>query len=574
VFTRVLPPLDHTQVQGSLSSVGVSDVQRLPGHGAPAFSFGGHHIARDSMPTINPRNGIVYGPAARVPFANEAEAASAALRGLGYVSAANVTPGVGAYNIDLGAALDAVLANGRRARQFPTTTSANSATTTTTMGRATTAAAATEGHKNSSATFLHDSQRFTPLAVQQGRVAPAMSFAVTGRDDSSKVFPGGESFMPKGAFTPDTPGHFYKPFPAPLANTTPGAVSPGAFSLGGHGIDRSSTGHLAHYTDAFPDARFSILDSIAGEQPKASPYASVPVYSMPKATRTQSAVGGMRTNAHAVQGDASGSAARLENEAIYSDYRGGSKQAALLQTRERAAAAAQRAADEAEGLRKAAPPLPRFATARDRFGGNGNGAQDLTSSSSSSLLSLSPSSPPSPSSTVHGGRNVSMQSPASPSIPTPLPPPGSGYFGAEVPDRLWPRDSPGPAAHDPLQALEALELGGVPTRQRGVKLTLAKRFPAQTRLDGSIIEHPYEKMHTDEVESKKEAKRRRNQQKVMAASAAANGSAHGSTNKNKSSMTTVKSSTNSSTGGGANTKLGSANFQARQHQKIQAAARG
>ena len=563
----------------------MSTAQRLPGHGAPAFSFGGNQIARNSMPVINARHGIVYGPAARVPYASEAEAASAALRGLGYVSSANATPGVGAYNIDLGAALDAVLANGRRARQFPNSSTSATSTSAAAMGRATTAAAAGAAENGSGAPFLHDSQRFTPLAVQQGRVAPAMSFAVTGRTDFSKLFPGGESFMPKGAFTPNTPGHFYKPFPAPLANSAPGAISPGAFSFGGNGVDRSSSSHVANNTDAFPDARFSILDSIAGEQPKASPYASVPVYSMPKATRTDSAVGGLRTNAHAVQGDNSGSAARLENEAIYADYRGGSKQAALLQTRERAAAAAKRAADEAEGLRKAAPPLPRFATARDRFGGESHGdkAQDPNSSSS---VTLSSPLPPSPSSTLQGGGGHEMtmkhtsRSPASPSS-APSPTPGSGYFGAEVPDRLWPRESPGPAAHDPLGALEALELGGVPSRQRGVKLTLAKRFAPQTRLDGSIVEHPYEKMHADEVESKNEAKRRRNQQKVMAASAAANGSTNGSathnkTNKNTKNSTTMKASTtkgSTSGAGGANTKVGSANFQARQQQKSQAVAR-
>jgi hypothetical protein len=440
-----------------------------------------------------------------LPFASAAAAAAAARRGLGCVSAAHATPGVGAYAVNLGAALDAVLAANRQARQFPANAS-KAAGTAGAAGDTAGAAAASSAAVAFSGAAVHDSLRSAPLAVQQGRAAPAFSFATSGRADASKVFPGGELFLPLCARSPDTPGHFYQPFPAPPFNTRGAAASPGAFTLGGGGVPRGS--HVTQAcTDSFPDARLGILDAVAGLQPNASPFASVAVHAVPKASRTAAAVGGLRTTWHAVRGDSSGGAARLDTEAVYADYRGGWQHAATAGANQRAAAATQRAADVAAGLRGASPPLPRFASARVRYGG------------------------PTP---REGSPPNCAPVPSAPSAPS------AGYLGAEVPDRLWARESPGPAAHHPAAAFEALQLGGHPERQRGVKLALAKRFAPQVRLDGTVVDHPLEQMHALALASRREQQRHRDQP-PRAATTTANAA-----------------------------KVGSATFQARQQQTARA----
>ena len=71
-----------------------------------------------------------------------------------------------------------------------------------------------------------------------------------------------------GKYSPDTPGHFFRAFPAPVFGSGAGGpLRPGpdagapAYSLGGAGVDRLAPEHRPA-TDAFPDERSRLLDSV------------------------------------------------------------------------------------------------------------------------------------------------------------------------------------------------------------------------------------------------------------------------------------------------------------------------
>jgi hypothetical protein len=66
-------------------------------------------------------------------------------------------------------------------------------------------------------------------------------------------------------------------------------------------------------------------------------------------------------------------------------------------------------------------------------------------------------------------------------------------------DRNIAGDSPGPDYYNTLASMHALELGGVPDRQKGVKLTQAKRFAPYKREDGTVVEHPFDAIQTQKL---------------------------------------------------------------------------
>lgn len=68
-----------------------------------------------------------------------------------------------------------------------------------------------------------------------------------------------------------------------------------------------------------------------------------------------------------------------------------------------------------------------------------------------------------------------------------------------VSDRNIAGDSPGPDYYSTVASMHALDRGGVPGRQKGVRLTQAKRFAAYKREDGTIVEHPFDAIQTQKL---------------------------------------------------------------------------
>jgi hypothetical protein len=572
-------PGAYDTAAGALSSVGtgLKQVVGMPGYGAAAHSFGGKgNVPRDSNPVLDTKKGLVYSRAAQQPM-GEQEARQAALRGLGFVSRAAVGPGPGAYNIDLAGRLDAALALNRQ--QTQTQLPGNSFAVT---GATTTIKSGVEDDdddddgggdeegaqqlQSSSSQALSPYQqmllRTAALAAQQHKVSPAFSFASTGREERVKLYPGHETFLTSGVFSPDTPGHFAPSFPAPTFGSEPGLYANGtgaAFSLGGANLDRGPQGGggsgSGSSVENFPDQRLDVLDSIKGEQPPASPYASVPVFSIGKGTRVAAASSGLRTTAPmmvsasadivrhgeavvAAQTAAAAAAAqaaataptrraasgaeknntaaagsrggaqagRLDEEAIYQVHRGGvemapttswaKKQARntafLLPPPSSSASPSRANSRPSTPPSKAAANTTTTATADTTSGVKRSGRRRRNS------RSLSPIS----SDDGKGGgdkkaaRPPSFTSGAVPHFATTVRSPIVAGSGEVVPvDRLWPRDSPGPIRYESQKSFEALDRGLKP-HGPGVKLTLAQRFKADRREDGSMIEHPFDAMET------------------------------------------------------------------------------
>jgi len=369
---------------------------------------------------IDRSKGLIYGPAAKKPFSSDLEKHEAVLRGLSNVNESSIIPGVGTYDIDLGAKLDAVVKATRQQTQFPTENP-----------------------------ITVEGSRSVSMAAAQTPMAPSFSFAATGREERLRLF-SGPQFINVGNFSPDTPGHFLTPFPAPTFQPEK-TNSSQSYSLGGANVKRENK--MQSYTDSFPDHRYEVIDSCAGEQSAASPYSSSSVYTIPKATRTSMAVNSMRS-----------SSSRVDVEAIYNDYRGGIAQSSN---------------------NKPSSPLSSSSSSPPKKLRNKSNHKRNEKDKVSSPLSMSQNSYMSSSSSSLQGRQEQKDKQESQE--------------GQHPDRFFPSDSPGPIYYNTLASMEALDMGGVPHKKVGIKITQAKRFEAFKRNDGTIVEHPFDAIQTQKL---------------------------------------------------------------------------